>query len=489
MPPGLERLKNIVVLMMENRSFDHLLGFLKAEDPRIDGLTGTESNPDTTGASVRVSTEAEYQGQLDPDPGHHWDDVNVQIFGNDKGIDDGSPKMQGFVKRYFAKMQNTKHSHNIMKCFPPDAVPVITTLARKFAVCDRWFSSLPGPTVPNRAFAHFGTSFGKVDNGLKIGDNGRSIYSRLLNAGRSTKLYYFDQSSASVGFTFLLKNQPQTFGDINQFLDACDKGELPDYSFVEPNYSDHANMLASDQHPDHNVLAGEKFIATVYNAIRGNDELWERTLLLILYDEHGGIFDHVTPPAIQPDGDVDPDSGFKFDRLGIRVPAVFVSPWIKEATVLHMQYEHASIPSTVAQFFVDDSAKRLLTAREQRCNNFLKDAELFSLDKPRTDPLFFDMGGADAFAAGAGFGIEAAAAPTMMPGTVFVPQPPPSAYNPNRPLSVLLADHVAEIHAQEQQLPPDQRTKQNIGEIKTEAQAAAYIGEVTRRLQAAGMSD
>jgi phospholipase C len=478
MPTGLDRLKHIVVLMMENRSFDHMFGFLRQQVPDLDGLNGTESNPDTSGKLQPVQVKAEYQGQLNPDPGHHWEDVNTQIFGNAEGNDDGSPKMHGFIKSYFTKRQDVKHSRNVMNCFQPDDLPVLTTLARQFAVCDRWFSSLPGPTVPNRMFAHFGTSFGRVDNALKFNDNGASIYLRLLNAGRTAKLYYYDEESASIGFTFLIRDQPQLFSNFNQFVSDCAQGTLPDYSFVEPNYTDHANLLASDQHPDHNVLAGERFIASVYNNIRRNQQLWESTLLLILYDEHGGLFDHVEPPQIPADGITDPVSGFTFDRLGIRVPAVFVSPWIPAGTVIHRQYEHASIPASAATFFIADASKRKLTIREQRANLFTApEANLLTLSAARQDAFSFDLGGGPAFAARAGIAGSAVR-------HITVPDPGKSAYNPARDVSGLLSDHVMELHELEQQLPPDQRTNIDIRSINTEAQASAYIREVTSRLRA-----
>src|SRR5262249_4747998 len=153
------------------------------------------------------------------------------------------------------------------------------------------------------------------------------------------------------------------FGTFNQFLADCEAGILPDYAFVEPNYSDHDGdtgaMLASDQHPDHHVQEGERFIAAVYNAIRQQPALWESTALLTVYDEHGGIYAHVPPPACPPDGFVaQPDATgtgkpFLFDRLGVRVPAVLVSPWIDRATVVpgNRVFEHASIPATATSFF------------------------------------------------------------------------------------------------------------------------------------------
>jgi phospholipase C len=486
MPPGLDALKHIVVLMMENRSFDHMLGYLKHDWPALEGLNGNETNPDTNGDLQSVQPTAAAQSELDPDPDHSWQGVNLQIFGNALGQDDGSPKMQGFIKSYFTKQQDVAHSRNIMNCFDPKNLQVLTYLAEQYAVCDRWFSSLPGPTVPNRLFAHFGTSFGHVDNAIKIGDNGKSIYSRLMNGGRSTKIYYFDEASASVGFTFLLEKQPQTMGTYQDFLQDCAAGNLPDYSFIEPNYSDHGNLLASDQHPDHNVIAGENFIASIYNSVR-KSPLWESTLLLIVYDEHGGTFDHVPPPGITPDGGdygVDPNTGFRFDRLGIRVPAIFVSPWIGAGTLIHTQYEHASIPATVANRFIGDPSQRNLTARESRSNLFTADAGLFTLASPRTDSFYFSVGTAPAASAAP---LSLAASAETADVTIWVPSAPANAYNPGRNMGVLLQDHIQELSRLEQNLPADQRTGIDVSKLKTEAEASNYIGQVTPRIRAQAM--
>src|ERR1700693_1600280 len=196
MPTGIDQLKHIVVLMMENRSFDHMLGYLQAQDPRIDGVTGAETNPDTTGAATPVQPLAQYQSQLQPDPGHHFEDVKLQIFGDQPG----GPTMQGFVKAYFQKRQDVNPSREIMYCFPPEKVPVLSTLARKYCVFNRWFSSLPGPTIPNRAFAHFGTSFGKVDMDLfYLGQKYKTIYERMVAESHTAKVYYYDPPSATLG--------------------------------------------------------------------------------------------------------------------------------------------------------------------------------------------------------------------------------------------------------------------------------------------------
>src|ERR1700722_3266583 len=329
MSVGLDKLKHIVVLMMENGQRKY---------PQINGLTGNESNPDTTGNVIKVQPTAKFQSQLDPDPDHHFPGVDLQIYGGTSPGPGRVANMQGFVKDYFTQTNNVNRSHNIMNYFTPDKLPVLTTLATQFAVFNGWFSSIPGPTICNRAFAHYGTSFGQVGMDIfYILDPILSIYERMIQAGRTSKIYYYDQQSSTMEIVNLLKNQPQIFASYSQFVADCQNNLLPEYSLIEPCYSDHPGLgggeiLASDQHPDHNVQEGEKFIARVYNAIRTNEALWRSTALLLVYDEPGGIYDHVVPPHCTPDGysakpsDTGTGEAFNFDRLGIRVPAILVSP-------------------------------------------------------------------------------------------------------------------------------------------------------------------
>ncbi|HEV2388768.1 MAG TPA: alkaline phosphatase family protein [Candidatus Acidoferrales bacterium] len=369
MSAGLNALRHIVVLMMENRSFDHMLGSLKAENPAIDGLTGAEWNPDTTGTQIRVQPLADYQGQLDPDPDHHFPGVDWQIFGGQTGPN-RQANMQGFIQDYYRQQQNVDQSHKILYYFTADKLPVLSSLARQFVVFNGWFSSIPGPTICNRAFAHYGTSFGQVGMDIFYWKTPPySIYERALLAGRTARIYYYDGPSSTMEIVNLLKNQPKIFGTFDQFLADCKSGDLPDYSFVEPNYNDHdgpgGEELASDQHPDHNVQQGERFIGMVYNAIFNNEQLWNSTALLVVYDEHGGIYDHVVPPACIPDGfSASADATgtaapFAFNRLGVRVPAVLVSPWVHKGLVVPGPYqpngrtfEHASLPATVMKWML-----------------------------------------------------------------------------------------------------------------------------------------
>jgi len=384
---GLDALKHVVVLMMENRSFDHMLGVLHAENPAINGLTGNEANPDTTNEPAKVLPTAAFQGELDPDPDHHFPAVHKQLFFGTAGPP-AVPSMQGFVQSYWDQEHNVAHSHKIMYYFAADKLPVLHTLARNYAVFNGWFASIPGPTVCNRAFAHYGTSFGQASlNIFYVLEPYKSIYERMLAAGRTTKLYYFDPASSTQEVVNLLKNQPQIFATYDQFLEDCKAGNLPDYSFIEPNYSDHpgedgGELPASDQHPDHDVQQGEVFMATIYNAIRQNPDLWKSTALLVTYDEHGGIFDHVPPPSCTPDGfhaNLADTGGvpFAFDRLGVRVPSILISPWISKGTVVPgpedpakgRAFEHASIPATITEHFIGAYDQR--TVREKASPTFL----------------------------------------------------------------------------------------------------------------------
>src|SRR5579863_5253841 len=170
-------IKNLVVLMMENRSFDHMFGFMMSPDYPIDGLTGDESNTDSAGVSIPVTSDARVSGDLTPDPGHHYLDVNMQIFGsNDVTISAPGAAMQGFVRSFEQHTNDRNKLHRIMRCFKPEAIPIITTLAREYAICDRWFSSVPGPTLPNRSFIHSATSVGRVDMSPNWMDEAKTIY-------------------------------------------------------------------------------------------------------------------------------------------------------------------------------------------------------------------------------------------------------------------------------------------------------------------------
>lgn len=438
-----DKIKRIVVLMLENRSFDHMLGFLKQEDPRVRGIVGDDfSNVSTADVRIPVSDGAAFQGQLVADPGHDVTDVYMQMYGVPFGTPVDSPNMSGFAQSY---EQKGGKPEDIMKCFRPAQLPVITTLGRQYAICDQWFSSVPGPTLPNRAFAHFGTSFGRLDMSPEHFRAKPNIYSRLNKAGVKARIYYYASWSGTQGLTFLLSDQSQYFGLLGDFKSDCKNGKLPAYSFIEPAYSDHAGTLATDQHPDHNMQAGETFIREIYEAIRSNDDIWNSVLFLIVWDEHGGIFDHERPPMVShPDGFTSTAPPFDFKQLGVRVPAVVVSPWIPAGTIDHTVYEHASIPATATEQFIGDPATASPYLREQFANTFL---HLASLGDVRKD----------------------------IPNFAPIPAPTAAAAAVPAPASSLHLNQVQEIHQVLTRNHPELAQQMDPGQVKTEADVAAFV--------------
>ncbi|HEV2576096.1 MAG TPA: alkaline phosphatase family protein [Acidobacteriaceae bacterium] len=378
--------KRLVVLMMENRSFDHMLGFLKAKDYPIDGLNGDETNPAADeGTPIRVSPDARNVNDLTPDPSHEFPDINWQIFSNAEGTDNGQEKMQGFVQNYATDSNDAVHGAVVMKCFHEGTLPILSTLAKQFAVSDKWFSSLPASTIPNRLFAHAAWSGDSItQDAIAAPAKARTIFEVIDDPNNLDATYriYSSGSTILLANIYLMHHQDKFF-DIGDFAQDCKDNVIPQYTFIEPIYD---GVNANSQHPDFAVDKGESLIAEVYNAIR-DSPLWEDTLLLIVYDEHGGLYDHAYPPTLQnntglPDLPPTKDFGFRFDRLGVRVPAVFVSPWLAPGTILADQFDHCSIVKTVRELFCLD--KQPFNWREAQAASFANIANLTEMrvDKP-----------------------------------------------------------------------------------------------------------
>src|SRR6202035_2449830 len=188
-------IKHLVVLMLENRSFDHMLGFMKSPAYGIDGLDGTQLNRDSTGEAVRVNKEARYSGDLPADPSHDFEDVMQQMFGTQTPASGQQPDMSGFVENYERFTGGPVKAHSIMNCFDLANLPVLATLARSYAVCDRWYSAVPGPTLPNRLYAHAGTSRGRLDMSPEYFSGFHTIYEVLWNAHVEAAIFFHDWSS------------------------------------------------------------------------------------------------------------------------------------------------------------------------------------------------------------------------------------------------------------------------------------------------------
>lgn len=370
----LQNIDHIVVLMLENRSFDCLLGKLYPKSDTFEGLAGDEQNPGADGTAVPVwnspGTDEATMSVPDPDPGELWTDINTQLFGasNPPGLVP-TPVMSGFVKNYL-EQSTTNPSGNydpksVMHYFTPDQVPVLSTLAKQFAVCDHWFASAPCQTWPNRWFVHAATADGHQNNDPPHFPNAPTIFNLLEYAGNeSWKIYFHDLAQAHTLLQlFLLRSH---FHSYRQFQADCLSGQLPAYSFIEPQY--YADLVSpeNDQHPPSVVTLGEQLIADVYNCIRSSS-VWPKTLLIITYDEHGGCHDHVPPPPAAPP--TPPASGqvFGFDRYGVRVPTIVVSPYIPPGTIFGklsaVPFDHTSIIATVRKRF---SLGAPLTARDAK---------------------------------------------------------------------------------------------------------------------------
>jgi phospholipase C len=284
-----------------------------------------------------------------------------------------------------------------MKCFDtPRQLKTMAALAAEFVVCDRWFSSVPGPTWPNRLFVHAATSFGFANNRLGL-YSGPTIYDRLDSAGVDWAIYFHEYPQSACLHELWDRRdskQRKCMRPIDDFyqevrshrLGSAEARTLPSYVFIEPCYIDPghgirgwfvdlfkslAHLLgfpvrlsktrANDQHAPHDVRLGEHLIADIYQSLRANEDVWQHCLFLVLHDEHGGLFDHVPPPAVKPEQHSSTAPSFAFDRLGLRVPAIVVSPYVQKG-VEHTQYEHASIVKTVREHFCPDAAP--LNARD-----------------------------------------------------------------------------------------------------------------------------
>jgi len=396
--------------MLENRSFDHMLGYLKQLNPNIDGLNGNETNPlnpsDPSSGYVQVSNTAGYVTSVDP--GHSVHSTTTQLWGDGNPHPEETP-MDGFVYSYNVNAGDSSDSGAaIMECFDSQTVPAISTLATSFAVFDRWHASIPGPTQPNRMFLFSATSDGAASNDdvhIAMGYTQKTIFESMYESGHSFGGYYSDFP----GFLIMRHlREPKYWPYIKQiqrFYEDCAAGVLPAFSFLEPRWFTVGNYGASDEHPPHDVVYGEHLIADVYEAIRSSP-LWEKTLLIITFDEHGGFFDHVPTPlenVPNPDGKVSEDPKFAFERLGIRVPTIVCSPWVGKGVVYHeptadqqsgekgSRWEHSSVAATLKNMF---GLPNFLTNRDAWAASFA--STIVTESRPRTDcPVTLPVPGTD----------------------------------------------------------------------------------------------
>jgi len=378
----LNDIDHFVVLMLENRSFDNLFGFLSyPPGVAFDGLRGTESNTDAQGKAHTVHAAPDNPRALwlpDPDPGEAYTDINQQIFGNAAGT--GVANMSGFARNYQG-LERPGAPDDILHCFAPGEVPALQALARAFAVCDRWFAAAPCQTWPNRFFVHTGTAGGYENNApTHFPYRMPTVFNAIERQAPDGWTIYFHDFPQSLTLSALWTRLDR-FRPFAEFLDNAASGHLPSYSFIEPRYFPDLNW-PNDMHPPHNVAYGDQLVADVYNALRASP-CWPSTLLVITFDEHGGCYDHVPPPAAPAPEAPQPGQVFAFDRFGVRVPTVVVSPYVAPGTVfrspLDQPYDHTAIIKTLCRRFGVAAA---LTARDAGAPDL---GGVLTLDAPSND--------------------------------------------------------------------------------------------------------
>lgn len=494
---ALNPIQHVFVLMLENRSFDHLLGFsgifgtdaVSGLRTAVNGLSGTETNPNN-GGSATVSHPADYAMVVDP--GHEFSDVLCQLSGPAARYAPGASypaiNNSGFVASYAeacARGNTQRDVAEIMKSYSPDQLPVLTAVAQEFAVCDRWHASLPGPTWPNRMFVHAASSAGldhspttaeialwETASGFSFpkGD----IFDRLSAKGFERRLYAGDD------FPMIAALKGVHLDDIRAYEKfATDlQGPFPyHYVFIEPSYALLNDYKGStSEHPLDDIRLGEGLIKATYEAVR-NSPVWESSVLIITWDEHGGFFDHAIPPAAVAPGDTVPTAGhnkygFTFEQYGSRVPAVVISPWIPKNVVDHRLYDHSSIPATLEKLFGMDP----LTERDRAANSL---HPLLSLDVARDDAP------------------STLPSPASSPASEELPMamPPSVSYSqtvPSRPhdsvndgsLPVIIQ---AAMRQDIELSPPEERERivAKVASLKTRSDAAAYLAGVSAKRKAA----
>lgn len=339
---NLNKIDHLVVLMMENRSFDHYLGYLKLEEGHAsDGLDAAMFNQ-FQGKKYKVHHLPDTALKSGQDPNHDGASVTEQLLNNNGG----------FVANYAHTHPSDPEVDLVMGYYNKQDVPVLHSLAKNFCVCDRWFSSVDGATWPNRLYSLAGKAAGSKDN-KSIPFYSLPTFVRHLDARGVTWNWYAHDVS-----TLRLVEPNYRIGSFDRFrwvehptassfLRDAAAGTLPAVSWIDPDFSD-LGFTGNDDHPPTDIRKGQELILKVAHAVQTSPQ-WNKTALVVVYDEHGGFFDHVVPPAAEDDSAL-------FRSLGVRVPAVIVSPWTAAGSVSNTVYDHTSLIKTILKRFCSNAA-------------------------------------------------------------------------------------------------------------------------------------
>jgi phospholipase C len=366
---------NVVVLMLENRSFDHLLSDLASVGQTdADVAPADASNPDPSGQPVARHRIGAYCFE---DTNHEWQGSHEEWNG---GKNDG-----------FARVNATPgdpSGSRAMSWFGAADLPFLYGLAGAYAIGDRYFASVMGPTDPNRSFLYAGSSFGRTGSGI-IGDQVTTLFDALDRAHVSWAEYHEDVPPSAVLIDSFARHFNQgVYPEIASFYDDAAHGRLPHVSFVDAKEQGTASR--DDDHPPGDPQVGDQLISRVVGALTSSPQ-WPHLVLFVVFDEHGGLYDHVPPPsacppdAIAPMGDA---LGYGFDRLGFRVPLIVVSPYARRHFVSHVVHDHTSI----VRFIETRFSIPALSARDANADPML---ELFDFAHPETAPAPLPDAGVD----------------------------------------------------------------------------------------------
>ena len=346
--PESSGIDHVVVCMMENRSFDHFLGWVKGADGRQGGLRYT----DLSGAVHRTSPLApDYQGCGHPDPDHSYTGGRVEYNG---GACDG----------WLRAGQNDDYAIGF---YTERDLLFFAQATKDFTVCDRMFSAIMAETFPNRIYMHAAQT-DRIENTFELSTL-PTIWDRVADAGLQGRYYFSDIPMLALwGGKYASIGRP-----FDAFLTDCAAGTLPALAYVEPRFLGEQQGLSNDDHPHADIRNGQAFLADVYQAVASGPG-WDRTVLVITYDEWGGFFDHVPPPT-GPIPEADALAGNQDGLFGFRVPNLIVSPFATKTSVSHAVLDHTSILRMVEWRWNLPP----LTARDATATNL---AEVLDFEKP-----------------------------------------------------------------------------------------------------------
>lgn len=355
--PQTSGIEHVVVVMMENRSFDHMMGWVPGADGKQDGLAFT----DNTGAVHRTAPLApDFQGCGHPDPDHSYSGGRVEY-------------NQGACDGWLRAGSNDTYS---LGYYTRQDLPFFDQAVSHWTTLDRYFAAIMAETYPNRIYQHAAQT-DRIVNTLDISEL-PTIWDRLESKGVSGRYYYSDLPFLALwGAKYLPIGRP-----LAAFLTEALTGTLPAVSFVDPRFLGAPSGISGDDHPHSDIRRGQAFLKLIYSAVTRGPE-WQHTVLVINYDEWGGFYDHVRPPSA-PIPDADRSAGNSDGLLGFRTPALVIAPWARRGAVSHQVFDHTSVLKLIEWRWGLDP----LTVRDEAANNLV---EALDLGQPRYDVPDFDV--------------------------------------------------------------------------------------------------